>query len=68
MISNDKIKSWIPKKLFSLIMVVEQDSVDGGTIWVFGKDNYEHGEYTQKKVKDGLRYWLDQIEANEVEA
>ena len=70
-ISNAKLKSWIKKKYQHMIQEVDQDSeiwevvllegfasVDGETMWVFGKSNYEDGAYTQARIKEDLDDWL----------
>jgi len=74
-ITNKKLQSWIPKKYKHLIQEVEQDSevwevvlkigfssVDGETVWVFGKHHYIEGFYTQARIKADLTSWINQIE------
>ena len=74
-ITNEKLQSWIPKKYKRLIQEVDQDSevwevvlkigfssVDGETVWVFGKEHYESGDYNQSRIKSELTSWLNQIE------
>jgi hypothetical protein len=73
-ISNEKIESWITKKYKHLIQKVDQDSevwevvlkdgfssVDGETVWVFGKEHYESGDYTQSRIKSELISWLKAV-------
>ena len=70
-ISNAKLQSWIKKKYQHMIQEVDQDSevwevllsegfasVDGETMWVFGKHHYECGDYTQARIKEDLDDWL----------
>jgi hypothetical protein len=70
-LSNEKLKTWIPKKYRDLVTLVDQDSevwevllidgyssVDGETTWVFGKDRYHEGDYTQQRIKQDLQLWL----------
>tara|TARA_R110000787_G_scaffold143629_1_gene257422 strand:- start:799 stop:1044 length:246 start_codon:yes stop_codon:yes gene_type:complete len=74
-ITNKKLQSWIPKKYNYLIQEIDQDSevwevvlkigfssVDGETVWVFGKHHYIEGFYTQARIKADLTSWLNQIE------
>mgnify|MGYP000680188584 CR=1 FL=1 len=74
-ISNETLQSWIPKKYKHLIQEVDQDSevwevvlkidfssVDGETVWVFGKHHYIEGFYTQARIKADLISWLGEAE------
>ena len=78
-INNEKLESWIPKKYKHLIQEVDQDSevwevvlkdglssVDGETVWVFGKHHYIEGFYTQARIKADLNDWLNEITAAKV--
>lgn len=79
-LDTNRIGGWIPNKFKKFILEVTEDSevvevilkdgcysTDGETMWVFCKNNYEHGnysagKYTLKGVKEDLRFWLDNIE------
>lgn len=76
MFNATKVKSWIPKKHEELVLEVDEDGEvvevilnDGlhhsgelETMWVFGKDRYESGDYSLRQIKTDLLDWLANVE------
>lgn len=81
MFNTQRVKSWLLKKHLPFIETVEEDSEvvevvlrpefinakHQETIWVFGKDRYESGDYTLSAIKDDLRSWMDGVSTRDSE-